>query len=274
MNEHLRYLEDGQTGQGSVNVVHRSGNSVIRPIGNWSPAIHELLQYLEKAGFEYSPRFLGKNELNGQEQLTYVSGEVALRPWPSYMCTDSGIEQIATMLRKYHDVVANYKPSIKAVWRLPNIKWEEGMLIRHGDLGPWNLVWKDGILRGLIDWDLAEPGYPIDDVAQVAWYCIPLRTEDRCREAGIGVHKQMGRLSQLCGTYGIAEEKVIAALLRLEMREIGRTQQLGGLNIEPWATFLSRGDVEDMKVDLNWLLNQPKFTQQEDSPETLHIGDL
>jgi Ser/Thr protein kinase RdoA (MazF antagonist) len=56
---------------------------------------------------------------------------------------------------------------------------------RHGDLGPWNMVWASGTLVGLIDWDFAEPGLAIDDVAQAAWNCVPLRPESVCEAAGI-----------------------------------------------------------------------------------------
>lgn len=33
-------------------------------------------------------------------------------------------------------------------------------IVIHGDVGPWNLVWRDGELVGLIDWEYATIGSP------------------------------------------------------------------------------------------------------------------
>ena len=41
-----------------------------------------------------------------------------------------------------------------------------GQLVRHGDFGPWNIVW-DGVTPvGLLDFEYARPGDPLDDVAE------------------------------------------------------------------------------------------------------------
>ena len=37
----------------------RRGDRLLRPMGPWSPAVHEYLRHLEAAGFEGSPRVLG-----------------------------------------------------------------------------------------------------------------------------------------------------------------------------------------------------------------------
>ena len=41
-----------------------------------------------------------------------------------------------------------------------------GELICHGDFGPWNLVWRDGMPVGLIDFDDARRGDASEDVAR------------------------------------------------------------------------------------------------------------
>ena len=171
-----------------------------------------------------------------------------------------GLVQIAQLLRQYHEAVAKYTPLRGAVWRIPDAHWQPGMIIRHGDLGPWNMVWNDGILTGLIDWDFATPGYPVDDVAEVAWYCVPLRPAQRCAEAGVNPDDVPHRFATLCEAYGIAESEVIAALINLQQSEIARTQQLGSQQLEPWATFKARGDVEEMTNELNWLR---QFSQED-----------
>ncbi len=37
----------------------RRGDRLLRPMGPWSPAVHEYLRYLEAAGFGGAPRVLG-----------------------------------------------------------------------------------------------------------------------------------------------------------------------------------------------------------------------
>jgi len=37
----------------------RRGDRLLRPMGPWSPAVHEYLRHLETAGFKGSPRVLG-----------------------------------------------------------------------------------------------------------------------------------------------------------------------------------------------------------------------
>ena len=54
-----RAIADGESASGSVNVVSRMDDIVFRPMGHWSSSVHELLLYLEKADFKFSPRFLG-----------------------------------------------------------------------------------------------------------------------------------------------------------------------------------------------------------------------
>ena len=44
---------------GDLNLVVRVGDSVRRPLGSWSSAVHALLRHFELVGFDGAPRFLG-----------------------------------------------------------------------------------------------------------------------------------------------------------------------------------------------------------------------
>lgn len=274
MIKHPRSLEDGQIGRGSVNTVQRQGDVIVRPTGPWSPAIHDLLKHLARVGFPYAPRLVGVDLDGKKEYLTYIHGEVAMRPWPDYLRTCSGLEQIGTMLRKYHDCVSDFKPQSNSSWRDPEVVWVDGMIVRHGDLGPWNIVWESGRLMGLIDWDMAEPGYPLDDLAQAAWCCIPLRPKERCNDAGIDINDLQNRLDCLCGSYGIDSQKVIKHLFFLEKSEIDRTNRLAAQGVEPWVGFKDRGDIKEMTAELDWLHTMTQCAQQGDAPERFAPGDL
>jgi hypothetical protein len=58
--------------------VVRIGDTVRRPAGPWTPAVHALLGHLHAAGFDGAPRPQGLDEL-GREVLTFIPGSIA---WP------------------------------------------------------------------------------------------------------------------------------------------------------------------------------------------------
>ena len=246
-------LKDNDHLSGSINKVARVGNTVRRPVHRWTSAVHGLLRYLEDVDFKGVPRLLG---LDGEyEILSYVEGDAGKRPWMEVLKTDRAIEQIAGFLGSYHLAVKDYLPPNEAEWYVPGLKWRPGLIIRHGDLGPWNSIWRDGDLTGVIDWDFAEPGEPIQNLAQVAWYLVPLRGRDFWKKAGFDHPPDLRkRLDVLCECYGGADPvDVIDALIELQEMEITRISVLGKSGIDPWKLYRKRGDDEEIRRENAWL---------------------
>ena len=247
-----RQLHDGESGAGSVSTVTREGDTVRRPSGPWTSVVHALLHHLTAKGYGYSPRVLGADP--HFETLTYIEGEAGLRPWAPCLLDDSGIEAIGSAICEYHQAVSDFVPPPGFVWRCPELQWAPGMIVRHGDLGPWNMVWRDGQLVGIIDWDMAEPGFKIADIAQVAWHCVPLACPQVCHSCGlVPGSSQTRRLSILCDICNVSRTDVIAALQSMQITEAERTVRLGQTGVEPWATFHARGDVLTIESDKSWL---------------------
>lgn len=245
-------IEDGAVDRGSVTTVRRVGDTIHRPVGPWTPAVHALLNHLKAVGFARAPRVLGIE--GDHEVLSLLHGETAMRPWPGHLRDLAGIGALGTWLREFHDAVAGFRPPPGSRWRDGDVEWEPGMIVRHGDLGPWNSIWAGDRLAGFIDWDFAVPGRAIDDLAQLAWYAVPLRRAERTREAGLdGEHAQPARLEALCAAYGASPEAVLDALEEFQAAEAGRIEEFGGLGREPWATFLVRGDAAEMRGERDWL---------------------
>ncbi len=46
---------------------------------------------------------------------------------------------------------------------------DEAPVLVHGDAGPGNFLFKDHHVSGLVDWELAHPGDPMEDLA---WFCM------------------------------------------------------------------------------------------------------
>ncbi len=249
-------IGDGEIARGSVTSVQRIGDTIRRPTGRWTPAVHSLLRYLAAVGFTGAPRLLGIDE-QGREILSLLPGETALRPWPQIVRERRGVVALARLLHDYHDAVRGFVPPPDAEWYVPGATWQPGQIIRHADLGPWNSVWQGERLIGLIDWDFAEPGTALEDVAQLAWYLVPLRGEEHWREAGFAQRPNLReRLDTLCDAYGASPSAVLAVLPTLQTNEMQRTHDLAERGIEPWVSFAARGDIEKIAQERAWLAAQ------------------
>jgi hypothetical protein len=113
--------------------VVRHGDTVVRPAGPWTPAVHALLRHLERAGFAGSPRVVGDGyDDQGREVLTYIEGTfVHPRAW-----SDDGVWQVGRLLRDLHDATTGFQPPPDAVWRLwPFRSDAPGAVISHCDTG-------------------------------------------------------------------------------------------------------------------------------------------
>jgi hypothetical protein len=153
-----REVEEPLSG-GFSNVVVRKGHTVRRNCGPWTPAVHALLVHLHSVGFGYAPRALGIDD-QGREILTFIDGKTAWWPWPEVLLTDAGLRVVARMVTRLAAAVENFVDPPDAVWH-GGPRADPSFRIRHGDLAPWNTVWNETELVGLIDWDTAEPAPPL-----------------------------------------------------------------------------------------------------------------
>ncbi|WP_460525170.1 NUDIX domain-containing protein [Flindersiella endophytica] len=171
-------LDEGERfAGGRVGGAVRIGDTVRRPAGPWTPAVHALLAHVRAAGLPYVPEVLGFDEL-GREVLRYVPGETfGNDDWPAWTRSDALLEQAMRWLAAYHEAVRDFRPK-DAVWRLDSRELASDELICHNDLAPYNVLVTDpaGELRlaGVLDWDVAGPGKPIDDLAFAAWHFLSL----------------------------------------------------------------------------------------------------
>lgn len=257
-----RMIEDGGTDHGTVTTVRRVGETIRRPAGRWNPVVHALLAHLEAAGFDGAPRALGFDE-QGREVLSLLHGEPARRPFRPVLVRGDGLRQLGRWLRGFHDASRDFRPPADAAWFAPGVRWRPGLIVRHGDLGAWNSIWDGDRLTGFIDWDFAEPGEAVEDLAQLAWYAVPLRraaVQARCGLPADDPALLRARLRDLCDAYGgeLAPDAVLDALDRLQRREAARVRDLGGRGTAPWALMLDRGDADEIDAERAWLhVNRP-----------------
>ena len=205
----------------------RRGDRLLRPMGPWSPAVHEYLRYLEAAGFDGAPRVLGIE--GGREVLTFIDGDVANDPrWepghghrlPPYAQTKMALRGAAELIRCLHWAAAGFRPAITS-YRFHPYPPRPGEIVSHGDLGPWNTVYRDGMVVAFIDWDAAQPIEPLADLADAAWTFVPLAPPEQLAEAGFDPLPDLpARLRMFVDAYGLTDRKaILPELLRSRQDE-------------------------------------------------------
>lgn len=195
---------------GNVSGAVRVGNTVRRATGPWTPAVHALLRHLEERGFDAAPRVLGIDD-RGREMLSYIEGETVGvdDPWPAWWRADDTLVQAMTLLRRFHEAAASFEPPPGARWRFEG-RQEPGATIVHGDWAPYNVVWREGRVVGVFDWDLARPGDALDDLAFAAWHWAPLHHPGMLDGGELGHWQRPDRerrLRLVLDTYGLDDRE-------------------------------------------------------------------
>lgn len=209
---------------GGVNQVTRAGATVRRPTGPWTPAVHRLLAHLAAAGFDGAPRAHGLDE-RGREVLDFIPGEVAHDPLPDHVRSDDVLLRTARLLRRLHDATRGCPAD--GPWYFP--AREPAEVICHGDVAPYNTIFRDGVPVAFIDFDTAHPGPRLWDVAYAAYRFVPLTADENAQPLAA----QARRLALFCDAYGLppAGRAALAETVRdrlLAMVEHMRAQAAAG----------------------------------------------
>ena len=186
---------------GGVNQVTRIGATVHRPAGPWTPAVQALLRHVSERGFSGAPRPLGIDE-QGREVVQFLEGEVTDYPLAGFATTDETIVGVGKLLRAFHDATLGFASTADHHWYFEPT--EPAEVVCHGDVAPYNVVYRDGRPAALIDFDTAHPGPRISDVAYCAYRFIPLSSESNA-DFHLPVDQQSRRLRILADAYGLDE---------------------------------------------------------------------
>lgn len=189
---------------GGVNRVTRLGDTVRRPVGPWTPAVHRLLDHLAARGFAGAPRAHGLTEDGAREILDYLPGEVGHYPLPPEARSDDALRAAAALLRAFHDASADFPHRPGDVWQLPPREPVE--VVCHGDTATYNCVFRDGVPVAFIDFDTAHPGPRIWDVAYTAYRFVPLHAPGSV-EGTLPPQEQGRRLRLLADAYGLTPDE-------------------------------------------------------------------
>jgi aminoglycoside phosphotransferase (APT) family kinase protein len=215
---------------GGLTSAVRVGDTVRRPCGPWTAAVHALLQHLEEVGFLGAPRAHGI-DAEGREVLSFVQGTADADPFD-----DASLVAVARLVRQYHEAAAGFRAAPDAAWQFMEGAPRAGDVVCHNDLSPANTIYDDGAPRVFVDWDLAAPGPRTWDVAYALWRFTPLYTDEDCRKLGIPIQPRGPRLRLFCDAYGLEDrDGLVAMILRRQQVLYETARAWGEAGIPGWA---------------------------------------
>lgn len=243
-------------GDVTVGVV-RVGDTVRRPRQDTSAGVAEYLRYLERAGFDRAPRYLGV-DTRGRDVLSYLAGEVPGDPVEPWAAADEVLPSVGRLTRALHDASVGFVPSAPirpyVAGRPQPVLPDEPPLVAQRDITPQNTVFRGGEAWGLVDFDLSDWTTRSVDLANTAMHWVPLcdPTDRGPAVAAVDVGK---RLRLLLDAYGREAVSAPALLHACELRFAGgyaamawSAEHLGG----GWARMWSEGAGDVIRRRITW----------------------
>ena len=221
---------------GNVGGALKVGDTVRRPVGAWTPAVHALLSHLAPR-LPHVPRVLGFDE-QGREMLDFLPGRVIDTEAESL--SEAQIASLVSWTRDFHAAVAGFDHP--GPWRY--FAAERPTLVGHNDIAPYNACFDGDDLAGVFDWDLAGPTTPLNELAFIAWNCVPLWDD-------IGAQAAARRLALIADTYGGFDAgqvlKAVPARIQLMLDGIPAAAAAGDAGM---ANLVAQGEPERSRVAL------------------------
>ena len=179
--------------------VVRVGETVHRTHNANSDFVKTVLIHLQRKGVDFAPRWLGMDE-QGRDVLSYMQGSV---PDNLGVHSDEQCAAAARMIACIHYSLSN----------MPGCA--DGLTVCHRDLSPCNFVFADDMPVGVIDWDAAAIGSPINDIAYAMWMWLDIGNDEQ------DARDVARRMRIMRDAYGAFSLEVIYAAMLSEMARVG-----------------------------------------------------
>lgn len=239
----------------------RIENTVYRTAGDWTPAVHDLLKYLEKKKFEGVPRVLGLDQ-RGREMLGFIDGEAGFyslsKTTPDNLWSDGLLREAAEFLRRYHDATADYRAPKDAHWQIVYPDASKHEVICHNDFAPHNCIFEDGHFKAVVDFDTVGPGPRIYDIAYAAYSFVPLFTDEKCKWVGLPVTSDPGRrLRIFCESYGMEYCDGVVDVILERLQDLCAWVLARAKEGNPrFVAKVEEGHVEGYREDIAYILDR------------------
>ena len=161
--------------------------------------------------------------------------------------SEAGLTSAAKLLRQVHDASAGFVPPDDARWAFaPEVHAD---VVCHGDPGPWNFVWRDGLAVALIDWEHACPRLP-----SRTWR-LPSTPSPRSdpmtsrRPRLRGAARPARRLMAFAAAYGTGGTPgLVDRVIDRQQLTVARVLDLAERGFEPWASWVRSGGLDDLRA--------------------------
>lgn len=243
---------------GNVSKVYRSGHTIRRELKSNSNQIHTLLNHLASKGYDYAPKYLGIDD-KGREILSFIEGEAGNYPCKKYMWSDDILQEIAKMLRHYHDAVSDFP--LDGSWESIDNTPNQTEVLCHNDFAMYNIIFHNERPIGIIDFDVAGPGPRLWDIAYTLYTCVPLSrfhlnetSEQVYYDSGRDALRIKNKVKLFFDSYGeeVADHYIDMVLLRLEglCKTITRKAIEGD---QAFQKMINDGHLEHYQHDINFI---------------------
>jgi hypothetical protein len=155
---------------GNVRRVVRAGNTVRRDSTAFTETVMEVMLHARNHGVPHIPLPMGLDHLN-REVIEFIEGEVP-HEQPQWLWNESILVEAGQWLRLWHDATVSFCSPNK-LWGFPSHHPAE--TVCHNDFAPYNSVFRNHQLVGVIDFDFCAPGPRIRDLAWTAYRFVPMQ---------------------------------------------------------------------------------------------------
>lgn len=217
-----------QLAGGNMTPVSRVGDTVRRTAGPWTPQVHRLLRHLRAKGISEAPEVLGMDE-QGREILTFLPGQAA-HALVGELRADEVLVQAGRLLRRIHDATEDVAQGWLEGWRAPVRQPVE--VICHGDFAPYNCLFEQNRLTGVIDFDYAHLGSRAWDLAYALYRFAPLMAPSNPESFG-DFSQQVRRARLMCDAYGLTDRAGLGAVVLARVESMAEFLRQGAARGDP-----------------------------------------
>ncbi len=202
--------DDGELLHGGVanaGAVYRVGDEVLRPAPANHATLHRFLRHVTKSGLLTVSEPIALTG-DGRERMRFIRGDVPIPPYPTWAQSDATLASVAKLIRALHEASRDFVREPDDAWGQQGPSADPtGPVICHYDVCLENVVFRSGVAVGLLDFEFAAPGRPINDLASFARMCIPIDDDASRERLGWSVTNLPDRLRLIADSYDITPQE-------------------------------------------------------------------
>ena len=164
----------------------------------------------------------------------------------------------AALLRRYHDATTDFAPK-DPYWQLEEREPPE--VICHGDYAPYNAVFDEGRVVGIIDFDTAHPGPRTWDICYALYRWAPIASPEN-PDSIAELPEQLERARAFCDAYGLPlqQREAMADLMVCRLRYLVHfMKDQARLGVESYQQNLIDGHHVLYEQDIAYIRQNAKF---------------